>query len=169
MRRSIFAVVLTGAAAVGAALVEWGVIEAAIAAPRSAGKLNSPIAAKAEATQLAPQFVYLVRSALGALQDANSTGNYSVLRDLAAPSFQAKHSAADLAEIFAAARRKPVDLAPAAFVTPVVSETSRPDATRLHLSGYVPYGGERTTFVLQFEAVGGHWRIAALSIGTIKE
>lgn len=167
MQRLIFAVMLTGAAAAGAALVEWGGIEAAIAAPRTAAKSNPP--AKADAPQVAPQIIYLVRSALGALHDANLTGNYSVLRDLAAPSFQAKHSAADLAEIFAAARRKPIDLAPAAFVTPVVSETSRPDPTRLHLSGFVPQAGERITFTLHFEAVAGHWRIAALSIGTLKE
>jgi hypothetical protein len=170
MRRSIYAVLLTAAAVTGAALVEGGVIEAAMAAaPRPVAKSAAPLTdkagvAKADAAQVSPQVVYLVRSTLGALQDANSTGNYSVLRDLAAPSFQAKHSAADLAEIFAHARRKPIDLAVAAINQPVVSETVRPEANRLHIKGHVGRDEAKIAFVLHFEAVNGHWRIAALSV-----
>jgi hypothetical protein len=46
------------------------------------------------------QAFYLIRSTLLTLNDANRSGNYSVLRDLAAPDFQAKNSAADLADSF---------------------------------------------------------------------
>jgi len=42
----------------------------------------------------------LIRSALIALDQANKTGNYTVMRDLGAPGFQV-NSAARLAEIFA--------------------------------------------------------------------
>ncbi|XUJ36695.1 hypothetical protein ACQ5SK_19580 [Bradyrhizobium japonicum] len=42
------------------------------------------------------QALYLIRSTLLSLNDANRTGNYTVLRDLAAPDFQARNAAADL-------------------------------------------------------------------------
>src|SRR6266702_4668463 len=45
----------------------------------------------------------LIRSTLLALDQANKTGNYTVLRDLGAPGFQA-NTAARLAEIFAKQR-----------------------------------------------------------------
>src|SRR5438552_3852933 len=51
----------------------------------------------------------LVRSTLLALDHANKTGNYTVLRDLAAPAFQV-NTAARLAEIFAGHRREGLDL-----------------------------------------------------------
>src|SRR5690348_17246315 len=52
------------------------------------------------------QALYLVRSTLLTLNDANRSGNYTVLRDLAAPDFQARNSAADLASSFADLRRR---------------------------------------------------------------
>ena len=42
------------------------------------------------------QALYLIRSTLLTLNDANQSGNYTVLRDLAAPDFQARNTAADL-------------------------------------------------------------------------
>ncbi|MFZ2159602.1 MAG: hypothetical protein WAV72_26250, partial [Bradyrhizobium sp.] len=50
----------------------------------------------------------LVRSALLALDQANKTGNYTVLRDLGAPAFQV-NTAARLAEIFAKQRNDNLD------------------------------------------------------------
>ena len=51
----------------------------------------------------------LIRSTLLALDQANKTGNYTVLRDLGAPGFQA-NTDARLAEIFATQRRDNLDL-----------------------------------------------------------
>src|SRR2546429_4997849 len=59
----------------------------------------------------------LIRSALLALDQANKTGNYTVLRDLGSPDFQA-NSAARLAEIFAQQRRDNIDLSGVAGVHP---------------------------------------------------
>ena len=56
------------------------------------------------------QALYLVRSTLLTLNDANLSGNYSVLRDLAAPDFQARNTAADLAQTFSDLRRRNFDL-----------------------------------------------------------
>jgi hypothetical protein len=43
----------------------------------------------------------LIRSSLLAVDQADKTGNYTVLRDLGAPGFQASNTAARLREIFA--------------------------------------------------------------------
>jgi hypothetical protein len=45
--------------------------------------------------------IVLIRSVLLALQHANDTGNYTVLRDIGAPGFQAANTASRLSEIFA--------------------------------------------------------------------
>jgi hypothetical protein len=59
----------------------------------------------------------LIRTTLLALDQANKTGNYTVLRDLGAPDFQA-NSAAQLAEIFAQQRRDNIDLSGVAVLDP---------------------------------------------------
>src|SRR3954452_1029282 len=64
------------------------------------------------------QAIYLIRSTLLTLNDANRTGNYTVLRDLAAPSFQTRNSAADLGVIFADLRRRRFDLFSVALMAP---------------------------------------------------
>lgn len=62
----------------------------------------------------------LVRSSLLALDHANKTGNYTVLRDIGAPGFQA-NSAARLGEIFAKLRNDNLDLSGVAVIDPQLS------------------------------------------------
>ena len=64
------------------------------------------------------QALYLIRSTLLTLNDANRSGNYTVLRDLAAPDFQARNTAADLSQIFSDLRRRNFDLYGAALLAP---------------------------------------------------
>ena len=52
------------------------------------------------------QALYLIQSTLLTLNDANRSGNYTVLRNLAAPDLQARNTAADLALIFSDLRRR---------------------------------------------------------------
>jgi hypothetical protein len=52
----------------------------------------------------------LVWTTLAAVDHANKTGNYSVLRDLGSPGFQANNTAATLASAFAQIRSQGVDL-----------------------------------------------------------
>jgi len=61
--------------------------------------------------------VILIRSALLALDQANKTGNYTVLRDVGAPGFQV-NTAARLAEIFAKQRNDNLDLSGVAVIDP---------------------------------------------------
>jgi len=113
------------------------------------------------------QAVYLVRSTLMMLNDANRSGNYTVLRDLAAPDFQAKNSAADLAQSFADLRRRNFDLFAAATLPPQFTAGPALDVNgRLRLIGFIPTSPLRISFDLTFLSVGGQWRLLAVSVAT---
>ena len=113
------------------------------------------------------QAVYLVRSTLMMLNDANRSGNYTVLRDLAAPDFQARNSAADLAQSFADLRRRNFDLFAAAILAPQFTAGPAVDANgRLRLIGFFPTSPQRINFDLTFQSVGGQWRLLALAVAT---
>lgn len=53
-----------------------------------------------------------------AVDQANKTGNYSVLRDLGSSGFQTNNNAAALGEIFAGIRSRRVDLSDTLLLTP---------------------------------------------------
>lgn len=113
------------------------------------------------------QALYLARSALMTLNDANRSGNYTVLRDLAAPDFQAKNTAADLAQSFADLRRRKFDLFGAALLAPQFSTPPALDASgKLRLKGSFPTRPLRIDFDLLFQSVGGHWRLYGISVAT---
>jgi hypothetical protein len=107
----------------------------------------------------------LIYTALMALDQANTTGNYSVLRDLAAPEFQTATSSAALAEAFAGYRRMKVALAPAVLYEPHLAAPAAvaPDGT-LRLQGYMPTRPLRINFDLTFREVAGSWRLIAVAI-----
>src|SRR3954468_1949639 len=87
----------------------------------------------------AEQALYLIRSTLMALNDANRTGNYTVLRDLAAPDFQARNTSADLSVAFTDLRRRNLDLFAVALINPTIETLPALDKDgRLRLSGYFP-------------------------------
>ncbi len=151
---------------IGTALMAALVVDAFAFDPKVVGSRQSP-ATRPAPPEIAPQALFLIRSTLATLNDANRTGNYSVLRDLASPSFQEANSPADIAAAFAQLRRRQVDLSMAAIVTPkLTSTTSAQQGKPWQLSGYVPMETQRIVFDMRFDPVGGHWRLAALSIGT---
>ena len=143
--------------------------------PAPKAKMALPQRAKAvPASQKPPpdkplqaQTQFLVRTTLLALNDANRTGNYTVLRDLAAPSFRERNSAADLAHVFAELRRVKLDLSMAALLMPDIEEPPLLDKDRrLRLKGSYPTEPNRIVFDILFEAVGGQWQLHSLSIAT---
>jgi hypothetical protein len=113
------------------------------------------------------QVLYLIRSTLLTLNDANRSGNYSVLRDLAAPDFQAKNTAADLAVSFTDLRRRNFDLYAAALVAPQLTEAPAIDAGgKLHISGIFPTRPLQIKFDLMFEVSAGQWKLFGIAIAT---
>lgn len=114
----------------------------------------------------AEKLVLLIRVSLLTLNDALQTGNYTVLRDRAGPSFQRNNTAAALGRTFARLEQQGVDLAPVAVLTPVLSiaEVSGPEQ-RLHVGGHFPGEATQINFDLTFEPFDGHWRLFGLSVG----
>jgi hypothetical protein len=113
------------------------------------------------------QALYLIRSTLLTLNDANRTGNYTVLRDLSAPDFQARNTAADLAQIFADLRRRNFDLFAVALAAPQLSTPPYLDPDkRLRLTGFFPTRPLQINFDLIFQIVNGHWRLFGISVAT---
>ncbi len=129
---------------------------------------------KASAKQQQPQLpvsaeqaLYLIRSTLLTLNDANRSGNYSVLRDLAAPDFQAKNTAADLALGFTDLRRRNFDLFSVALAAPQLSTPPYLDPNKmLRLTGFFPTRPLQINFDLTFQNVGNQWRPFGISVAT---
>lgn len=115
----------------------------------------------------AQQALYLIRSSLLTLNDANRTGNYTVLRDLATPAFQARNSAADLALAFSDLRRRNFDLYAAATEAP---QLTAPPAVNenglLVLAGYFPTQPKQIRFELIYQVVDNNWRLHSISVAT---
>jgi hypothetical protein len=113
------------------------------------------------------QALYLIRSTLLTLNDANRSGNYTVLRDLAAPDFQARNTAADLSQSFSDLRRRNFDLYGAALLSPQLTVLPALDQKGfLHLAGYFPTRPQQINFDLLFQNVVNQWRLFGISIAT---
>jgi hypothetical protein len=162
-----------------ALVLAWGATAGALAQgvtpPAAPGAKPSPTprqeAAGGQTKQAAQPLVFdalfLVRATLLTLNDANRSGNYTVLRDLAAPDFQAQNTAADLALHFSDLRNRKLDLYAVATLTPQFEPAPAVDANRrLHLTGFFPTRPLQITFDLTFQVVKGQWRLLAISVAT---
>lgn len=107
----------------------------------------------------------LIRTTIIALNQANMSGNYSVLRDLGTPKFQATNTDANLAEIFASQRKRNLDLSPILFFDPkLVRDPAIQPSGLLRLTGFIPTKPERLLFDMGFESIAGRWRLSAIVI-----
>ena len=107
----------------------------------------------------------LIRTALIALQQANQTGNYSVLYALSAPGFQKVNSPERLSQIFAKLRSKNLDISGIVVLEPQL--TTMPEMYSngvLRMGGFFPSVPLQIFFDLQFAPVQGQWRIIAISV-----
>jgi hypothetical protein len=117
----------------------------------------------------AESVVVMIRSTLLSLNDAVTTGNFTVLRDLAAPSFREANNAGRLAQIFSNLAAQRVNLAFLAIMVPKLSEPPGIDANRrLRIAGFFPSDPLQINFDLQFEAVAGQWRLFGISVNPTK-
>jgi len=112
--------------------------------------------------------VFLIRSVLMALHQANQTGNYTVLRDISAPDFARANTAARLADIFAPQRQKQIDLSEVAILDPDLAEP--PEITpqgHLRLAGSVRSFENQIEFDLVFSPVEGRWRLYGIATNVV--
>jgi len=111
----------------------------------------------------------MILSSVVALNQANQTGNYSVLRDLAAPSFQKVNSDERLAQIFAELRDRKLDLTPVLLYQPKLFRKPEINAQgMLRITGFFPTAPERVNFDLIFQPVQSRWRLFGISVKTIR-
>ena len=90
-----------------------------------------------------------------------------MLRDLAAPDFQARNSAADLAHIFVNLRQRRIDLHAAALMAPQLAAAPALDGKgMLRLTGHLPTQPQQINFDLLFANGSGEWRLFGISIAT---
>jgi hypothetical protein len=107
----------------------------------------------------------LIRSSLLALDQANKTGNYTVLRDLGAQSFQVSNTAARLGEIFANLRRDKIDLSGVAALDPQLTLLPQIEsAGMMHMAGFFPSVPEQVRFELLYAPVDGQWKLNGISV-----
>lgn len=113
------------------------------------------------------ELISLVRNVLLAVNDANLTGNYTVLRDLSAPDAQGLNTPERLEESFRPIRQQGTDFSIVAVATPqfVQLPTFTPQ-------GYLRVNGEfisspRITFDIFLQHVAGRWRPYAIGVGVV--
>ncbi len=108
----------------------------------------------------------LVRSTLAAVQHANETGNYAVLRDLGAPGFRDANPEGKLAEIFRAQREGGLDLSGVMFTEPrLKAPPSLEPNGMMRVAGHFPAGRAQLDFDLTYQPVEGRWRLFGISTG----
>ncbi len=108
----------------------------------------------------------LIRSSLLALDQANKTGNYTVLRDLGAPGFQSANTAARLGDIFASLRRDKIDLSGVAVLEPQLTLLPQIESSgMMHMSGFFPSVPAEVKFELLYAPVDGQWKLFGMSVG----
>lgn len=103
-------------------------------------------------------------SAMAAIDHANRTGNYSVLRDLGTSAFQARNNPTNLAAIFTGLREQKVDLSATLVVTPTwdIQPTLIQPGT-LRMRGIFPLRPAAIEFDLLFSWEEG-WRLEGIAV-----
>lgn len=146
------------------------VMVTAMPGPTLAQAKSSRVAKKPEPAEPKPANIdkngvlILVRSAVLALDQANKTGNYTVLRDLGSPNFRV-NTAARLAEIFASHRQQNLDLAGVAVLEPQLTMLPQIETNgMLHMAGFFPSVPAQVNFEMFYEPVDRQWRLFGISV-----
>jgi hypothetical protein len=120
---------------------------------------------RAEQNELPPPAFseMLIKNALVALNQANLTGNYSVLRELGTPAFQTQNSTALLAESYATLRKSGIDMSGIVLLKPNVTDAVRRNDV-LELQGFFPSEPIRISFHAVFAAYKGKMRLHGIAV-----
>jgi hypothetical protein len=112
-------------------------------------------------------FEAMVKNALAAVNHANLTGNYTVLRDLGSEAFRRRNSAADLAGIFSDLRQRHYDLSPVLCLTPQFAEPpTAGQPGRLQLVGFFNTQPEAVHFSVVYQQSAAGWALDEVSVAT---
>lgn len=134
-----------------------GVAQASAQAP-GAVQVGAPVPDRLELSRL-------IWSTMAAIDHANLSGNYSVLRDLSAPGFQANNDAAKLTQIFASLRTQRVDLSTTMLLAPTfTAPPSIVGAGLMRLTGQFGIRPVPINFDLIYQYSAGRWKLFGVSI-----
>lgn len=106
----------------------------------------------------------LIRQTLTALDFANKSGNYSILREISAPGFAATDDAARLSALFRNQRERNLDYSGVLVFEPQI--TAGPEITSdgmLRFAGVFPSAASQISFDMLFASVGGQWKLFGLA------
>jgi hypothetical protein len=106
----------------------------------------------------------LIRSTLIALDLSNKSGNYTILREISAPSFAAVNDAARLSALFRSQRERNLDLSGILVYEPQL--TVMPEITKeglLRFAGVFPSPTSQIKFEMLFTPVNGQWKLFGLA------
>lgn len=137
------------------ALIAWSVLLSGAAAAQ--GRSPQPPSI--------PAALALVRSTLIAVDQANQTDNYGVLRELGTPAFVESNSAEFLSQAFKPWREPGRDFAFVAIAQPQLARPPVVDERGvLRIVGRVPTPNFDLSFDLAYQLVEGRWRVAGILI-----
>ena len=110
-------------------------------------------------------YVQLIKNTLTAVNHANLTGNYAVLRELGSQRFRQRKKAADLGITFHNLRQQQTDLSPILLQEPQFTQRPAvgPDG-RVQLVGYFPTRPLMVHFGLTFQRVEAGYLIDEITI-----
>lgn len=113
-----------------------------------------------------PELSALIRGTLIALQQANSTGNYTVLRDLGAINFRTLNTPVRLGNVYSKIRESEIDLTPVIFLDPLMTKPPIIDRNGiLIVEGFFPTEPLNIVFKMGFRFEYGAWRLLSLTVG----
>lgn len=107
----------------------------------------------------------LICNAVTSINQANLTGNYTVLRDLGSQQFREKNSAAKLSDIFRTFRDNKIDLSPTLVLAPNYSAMPTRDATGLLLlEGWYDTEPRKLRFSIAYRRIEQGWVLDGVSL-----
>ncbi len=108
----------------------------------------------------------LIKTALLTFNDANLTGNYTVLHAKLAKPFRDKSTPDGLKQMFKAFGDQKIDIGLISAMSPVVSKDALINAVRgsLELRGYFATKPSRITYELDFLPSEGEWKLALIDV-----
>ena len=137
------------------------------AAPSAQGGTQTRTPGQASPVPPVEIVVLMLRSSLLALDQANKTNDYAVLRALSSPAFQVR-SPEELSKVFASFREKKIDLSPALVTKPQLKANPvvLPNGI-LHLAAIFPTKPLSIDCVVEMAPVAGFWRLSGLTVDLV--
>jgi hypothetical protein len=109
----------------------------------------------------------LVKTAIIALQHANQTGNFTVLRDMGTPLFRERFDAAKLAALFSGLRARGINLSPVLMLSPNLEKPPEFKGRELRLIGNFPTQPLQIRYELVLLQLDGVWRIDGMAVDAV--